>query len=65
MENKKQITKKFVLLAGLILLAVILYFYSRVFAKAIDSNLALSFPVAMRIFGRSSASLLGWRSVPH
>lgn len=59
MENKKQITKKFVLLAGLILLAVILYFYSRVFAKAIDSNLALSFPVAIRIFGRSSASLLG------
>lgn len=59
MENKKTVTSKFVLLSVLILLSAGLYIYARVFAKAIDSNIALTWPVALRILGRSGTSLLG------
>ena len=59
MVNRKQIAKKFILLSVLILFSAGLYIYARVFAKALDSGLALTYPVAMRILGRSAASLLG------
>ncbi len=59
MVNKKQVTKKFVFLAVLILLSAGLYIYARVFAKAFDAGIALTYPVAVRILGRSASSLLG------
>lgn len=59
MENKKTITKKFILLSVLIILSSCLYLYARVFHKAIDSGLTLTLPVALRILGRSGTSLLG------
>ena len=59
MVNKKQVRRKFILLAVLILFSSGLYIYARVFAKAWDSGLALTYPVALRILGRSGASLLG------
>lgn len=59
MENRKTVIRKFALLSVLILISVGLYLYSRVFAKAIDSHIALTYPVAIRILGRSVTSLLG------
>lgn len=59
MVNRKQITGKFILLGILILLSMGIYVYARVFAKALDSGITLTYPVAMRILGRSAASLLG------
>lgn len=59
MENRKAISYRFFLLSILILLSAGLYLYARIFAKAIDSNISLTLPVAMRILGRSGASLLG------
>lgn len=50
---------KFTVLSILIILAVVLYLYARVFNKAIDSGLALTLPVALRILKRSGAHLLG------
>ncbi len=59
MENKKTVTRKFIFLSGLIILSFCLYLYARVFHKAIDSGITLTIPVALRILGRSGASLLG------
>lgn len=59
MENKKTVIRKFAVLSALILLSVCLYLYARVFHKAIDSGIALTMPVALRILGRSGTSLLG------
>lgn len=59
MVNKKQIRKKFIFLVLLILLSIALYLYARLFAKALDSGIPLTFPVAIRILKRSAASLLG------
>lgn len=59
MENKKNICRKFVILSALILVSVCIYLYARVFAKALDSGIGLTWNVAWRILGRSGASLLG------
>ncbi|MDO4298250.1 MAG: iron chelate uptake ABC transporter family permease subunit [Lachnospiraceae bacterium] len=59
MENRKTIIGKFSLLLILILLSILLYLYARVFHKALDSGIALTMPVAMRILARSGTSLLG------
>lgn len=59
MVNKKQIRKKFIFLVLLIFLSMTLYLYARLFAKALDSGIPLTFPVAIRILKRSAASLLG------
>lgn len=59
MENKKKLSKKFVVLVILILLSICLYVYARVFHKAFDSNIALTWTVALRISKRSLISLFG------
>ena len=59
MENKKSIAGKFAVLIILICGSACLYLYARVVYKAVDSGIALTWPVALRILQRSSVSLLG------
>lgn len=59
MENRKRTTGIFVILSILIFLSVCLYLYARVFYKAIDAHLDLTWAVAFRIMKRSLISLLG------
>lgn len=59
MENKKTWARKFVFLSILIVLSICLYLYARVFAKALETGIELTRPVALRILGRSGTSILG------